>query len=126
MKNLPLLLLLLALTFSCKKNKDKNSCATDMTSIAGSYRVTAYTYKQSASAAEQDYYAIVFPDPCERDDIITLNVNGNYTYTDAGAVCSPAGDATGTWSVTGNSMNLDGDISTVQSYDCKTLVLTSD
>jgi hypothetical protein len=121
MKKLCLLLLLSVLIFSCKKNKDKN-CGTDMASIAGSYKETASTYKASASAQEQDLYAL--EDACEKDDIITLNVNGNYTYADAGVVCSPAGDGNGTWSVTGTSINLDGTIGTLVSYDCKTLVIS--
>jgi hypothetical protein len=120
MKKLSLLLLLSVLIFSCKKNKDKN-CATDMASVAGTYKLTAYSYKATATDPEQDYYALL--DPCEKDDIITLNQNGNYTYTDAGTVCSTPGDNTGTWSVSGNSINLDGSVGTVESYDCKTLVL---
>jgi len=95
-----------------------------MASVAGGYKITAYTYKASPSAPEQDYFS-VFTDPCERDDIITLNVNGNYTYTDAGVTCSPPGDATGTWSISGTTMNLDGDLSTVESFDCKNLVLSN-
>jgi len=121
MKKLSIVLLLSVLIFSCKKNKDKN-CSTDMTSIAGSYKETASTYKASATAPEEDLFAL--EDACEKDDIITLNENGNYTYTDAGMVCSPAGDGSGTWSVTGTGINLDGTLGTVVSYDCKTLVIS--
>ena len=121
MKKLSLLLLLSVLIFSCKKNKDKN-CNTDMASIAGSYKQTANTYKASSTASEQDLYAL--EDACEKDDIIALNQNGNYTYTDAGMVCSPAGDGTGTWSVSGSTINIDGQLGTVASYDCKALVIS--
>lgn len=96
-----------------------------MASLSGSYKITAYTYKASASSAEQDYFNIAFPDACERDDIIMLNSNGNYAYTDAGVACSPAGDYTGTWSVSGTSINLDGDLGTLESFDCKTLVISN-
>jgi len=94
-----------------------------MASIAGTYKQTANTYKASATASEQDLYAL--EDACEKDDIITLNVNGNYTYTDAGMVCSSPGDATGTWSVSGSTINIDGQLGTVVSYDCKTLVIST-
>jgi len=125
MKKLSVFLVLLVIALSCKKNKDKNSCPTDMTSLAGVYKVTAYTYQTSASAPPQDYYNQVFPDSCERDDLITLNQNGNYIYTDAGMVCSPAGDAQGTWSVSGTTITIDLTPSTIASFDCKNLVLTN-
>jgi hypothetical protein len=111
---------------SCKKDKDKTpACATDVASIAGSYKFAAYTYKQTPTSAEEDYLNIIFPDACEKDDVISFNSNGNYTVTDAGIVCSPSGGDSGTWSLSGNAMNIDGDLTTIESFDCKTLVLAN-
>ena len=36
-----------------------------------------------------------------------------------------AGGDSGTWSVSGSSMNINGDLSTIESFDCKTLVLVN-
>jgi hypothetical protein len=111
---------------SCKKDKDKTrACATDVASIAGSYKFAAYTYKQTPASAEEDYLNIIFPDACERDDVISFNSNGNYTITDAGIVCSPSGGDSGTWSLSANAMNIDGDLTTIESFNCKTLVLVN-
>jgi hypothetical protein len=125
---LPLVLLTITgMTFiSCKKDKDKTpACATDVASISGSYRFTAYTYKETPSSPEVDYFPVIFPDACERDDVLSLSANGNYTMTDAGTVCSPSGGDSGTWSLSGNTMNVNGDLATIESFDCKTLVLVN-
>jgi len=45
--------------------------------------------------------------------------------TDAGTVCSPSGGDSGTWSLSGNTMNVNGDLATIESFDCKTLVLVN-
>jgi hypothetical protein len=112
------------LIFACKKKEDQtHTCTTDASSISGSYRVTGYTYKASASSPEQDYYNTMFPDACERDDILTFNSNGNWTLKDAGVVCSPSGDDSGTWALSGNTMSIDGGPLTIESFDCKSLVL---
>ena len=124
MKKLSLLLLLPALFFACKKEDHKNAtCTTDVPSISGSYKVTAYTYKASASSPEQDYFNIIFSDACERDDVLTFNSNGNWQLKDAGVVCSPSGDDNGAWSLSGSTMSMDGEPTTIESFDCKNLVL---
>ena len=112
------------LFFSCKKDENKNSgCAVNVSSVSGSYKFTAYKYRANSTAAEQDYFNIIFSDPCERDDVLTLNSNGSWILADAGVVCTPPGDDTGIWSLTGNTLNVDGDLATIESFDCKTLVL---
>ncbi|HKB45896.1 MAG TPA: lipocalin family protein [Chitinophagaceae bacterium] len=108
----------------CKKHADP-PCTTNATSISGSYKITAVTYKANASSPEMDYFNILFPYACERDDIYTFQANGSYQIKDAGTVCSPAGDDDGTWSVSGNSMVIDGDATTIESFNCKTLVFVN-
>lgn len=122
MKSKLLILICAAFLFSCKK--DSKTCNKDMAGIAGSYRITAIGYKASAGAAETDVLA-TYLDACERDDISVLNANGTLTYTDAGTKCSPAGDYSSTWSVTGSTIVIDSDSYTIQSFDCTTLVVTS-
>jgi len=116
--------------FSCKKDKNDNtndnpSCATNVASISGSYKIMAYTYKASASSPEIDYYTTLFPDACDRDNVLSFNANGTYQLVDAGIVCSPSGDDNGTWSLSGNTMTVDGDGTAIESFDCKTLVLAN-
>jgi Lipocalin-like domain len=131
MKKLPFLpIVLFAITavisISCKKDKDKGpSCATDVASISGAYKFAAYTYKQTPTSPEEDWLPVVFPDACQRDDVLSFNANGNYAIADAGTVCSPSGGDSGTWSLSGSTMNIDGDAAAIESFDCKTLVLVN-
>lgn len=113
------------LFLSCSKDPENPTCTTSSATIAGSYKVTAATYKASPSAPEIDYINVL-NDACERDDIITFNSNGTYQYTDAGIVCSPSGNDIGTWSLTGTtSITIDGDAAILESFDCKTLILAN-
>ena len=109
---------------SCKKNND-SSCTTNAASISGRYKITAVTSKENASSPEMDYINILFPDACERDDVYTFQTNSSYQIKDAGSVCSPAGDDDGTWSVSGNTVVIDGDATTIESFNCKTLVFVN-
>lgn len=106
----------------CKKEKkEEPSCAATQQGLAGTYRLTALKYKMSASASEQDY--LQYLDACERDDLVTLNADGNYTYQDAGTSCTPSNNDSGTWSVHGSTISSDGVVNgTISSYDCRTLV----
>jgi hypothetical protein len=89
--------------------------------MAGTYKLVALKYKMSSSSSEQDY--MLFMDDCEKDDLIKLKSNGTYDHVDAGSVCSPDGNFSGTWSLNGNTITSDGDIGgDVQSFDCSKLV----
>ena len=125
MKKLFVLPFVLMVVFSCKNDPPDAPCITDAASISGSYKITGYTYKQSATSPEIDYYSTLFPDACERDDVLGFSANGTYQKTDAGIVCSPPENDNGIWSLASNTMTIDGDPATIESFDCKTLVLTS-
>jgi len=122
MKKTTLLLLVTILFFACNK---PDKCATNVNSISGVYKITAYTYKQTPTSPDQDYYPILFSDACERDDELTFNANGTYQKTDAGSVCNPPENDNGTWSLSANTITIDGDPGPVESFDCKTLVISS-
>ena len=124
MKKIIFLTLITALFITaCKKDP---SCTTNAASIAGAYKITAVTYKASASSAEIDYFNILFSDACDRDNVYTFQTNGTYQIKDAGVVCNPNGDDNGTWSfVSPNSMTIDGDPVILESFDCKTLVVVN-
>jgi hypothetical protein len=122
-----IIFLAITITFfitSCKKHDDAPACTTDTASVSGSYKITAVTYKESATAAEVDYFNILF-DACERDDIYTFQANGTYQITDAGMVCSPSGNDNGIWSLSGSTMTIDGDANAIESFDCKALVFVN-
>jgi len=125
MTKLFLLFLISVLIISCKKNDAKQSCSLDSDSIAGTYKITTYIYKASPTSAEQDFTKVFLPNQCERDDLVTLDTGGKYVYTDAGMACSPPRDTTGTWSLIGATLILDGTVTTVKSFDCHTLILAN-
>ena len=122
MKKITSLLLLAVLFFSCDK---KDECSTNAASISGTYKITAYTYKASPTSADQDYYPILFSDACERDDELTFNSNGTYQKTDVGVVCAPPQNDNGSWSLSGNTLTVDGNPENIESFDCKTLIVAT-
>ena len=123
MKKTTVFICCLVLLFSCKEKPVE--CSTSVANISGSYKVTAYGYKQTPTSPEEDYYPIIFPDACDRDDIYTFNTNGTYLMKDAGLVCSPPDDETGTWTFAGNAMTIDGLPASLESFDCKTLIIST-
>ncbi|MBS1566968.1 MAG: lipocalin family protein, partial [Bacteroidetes bacterium] len=83
---------------SCKKDKNTdNGCSADMPHVAGTYKLTALQYQQSASAIPQNYLAFI--DDCEKDDLLVLNTDGTYDYQDKGTTCDPSGSMHGKWSI---------------------------
>ncbi|MEJ7913279.1 MAG: lipocalin family protein [Chitinophagaceae bacterium] len=99
---------LFALSFSsCSKSSEENkTVVVSNESIAGTYSFGSVTYK-AAGSAEQDYPMYT---NCQKDDKITLGANGAFLYSDEGEKCDPAGEKTGTWSLSNNNtvITLDG------------------
>jgi len=118
MKKTTVFLLAVVLLLSC--NPEEVECNTSVANISGPYRVTAYGYKQTPTSPE-----VIFPDDCDRDDIYTFRSNGTYEMKDAGLVCSPPDDETGTWTFDGNALTIDGYPATIESFDCKTLIIST-
>ncbi|MDZ4794068.1 MAG: lipocalin family protein [Bacteroidota bacterium] len=107
---------------ACKKDPE---CTTSTSTLSAAYKITSVRYQMTPALAESDYFNLLFPDPCDRDNLYTFKENGSYTITDAGTICSPSGDDSGTWSLTGTTMTVDGDPVAIESFDCKTLVLVN-
>ena len=124
MKKLSFLFLSVIAILSCSKKDSNIACAKDATSISGSYKLTALIYKANASSPEQDILPLINPEPCDQDDLYILQTNGTYQLKDAGIVCSPPNDAYGTWSVAGNTMIMDGENHTIETFDCKILAIS--
>jgi hypothetical protein len=113
------LLVLCAATFSaCKKDKDDDSLAVTKENLVGTYQISSF--KAKSGSVEQDL--MQFYDDCEKDDNYILKADLTMEYKDAGTVCSSSGDYTGTWSVSGNKITIDGSEETVKTLTKSTLV----
>jgi len=117
MKKLTCLIFIGAFIFSsCKKNNEKD-CSLSETNMAAKYKITAIKYQASATSPEQDFFDQSL-EPCEKDDITSIVADHTYVYSDAGTTCSPNGDYSGTWSLSGNTLSLDGDPATLEDFNC--------
>lgn len=115
--------LVIVMFVSCNKDKE-DECTLSANAVSGNHRITAVRYKATPTSAEVDYYTTLYTDPCERDDVFNFNANGTYVFTDAGVVCSPSNSDNGTWSLSGNTVTIDGDPANVDSFNCTTLTVS--
>jgi hypothetical protein len=128
MKKTFLSLVVIASLVSCKKDDvaPVETCKATTASIAGTYKITAISYKFSPGTAAEDEFAQL-PD-CQKDDIYNLNTDGSVTINDEGASCGlpPAPGSLSGWWLESNNTRLkmtDLDLS-IDSFDCKKLVVT--
>lgn len=117
------LLIVVALS-ACSKGDNSAGVNTNLTvqSLSGTYSLKALTW-QSSGITVNVYDQL---DDCEKDDLIKLNADKTANFIDAGIMCAPPGDDTGTWDLKGDSLYTSGSdlTSKIQSFDGKTLVLT--
>ena len=112
---------LITLFTACKKDKEEDNCTLTKNNLAGTYKLTELKYKLSATLPEQDFLSLM--EDCEKDDLLILNSNGTYNYTDVDIKCTPPGTNTGTWSLTENNLQSDGIFEgEISSFDCKKVV----
>ena len=114
---------LLTLLFAgCSK---KDSGGYSMTSVAGTYKLSAATV--TAQGVTQDAMDLIF-DPCQQDDILQLKADSTMIYTDAGTTCSTDGSETGKWWTSNSyliqSSNQQNDTVTIKSFNGTALVVT--
>jgi hypothetical protein len=123
MKKIGYLLLGTLFLVSCKKDE---KCEVTVDAFAGSYKTTSVKYKANPNDAEVDFYNFIFGNVCDRDDYITYNTNGTYNYVDAGQVCIPNNNSSGTWSLSGNVITLDAPSNTseISNYSCGSNTIT--
>ena len=120
MKTIMALSCVLLVLMSCNKDEDSKTCSTTKENIAGSYKVTGNTYKQTPTSQEENLMNDA--EPCDLDDVITLNTNNSYQVADRGVTCNPSNDESGSWSLNGSTLTIDGEPATIKSFNCKTLV----
>lgn len=113
---LPLLILTSALV-SCQKEEKK--CDLSAANLVGTYKITANSYKKDAASPLVDVYALY--GACEKDDLISINANNTIVFSDAGVKCTPSGDSTGTWALSGNNVTIEDRVYNVSAFDCKAM-----
>lgn len=118
------LLLALLVLSSCKKEKedlDDEDCEISVVTIAGKYKLVAA--KQLEGATEQDVLHDIYED-CELDDINELKADKTFIYSDAGTVCDPNGNTSGSWNISGRTLTLNSGFSNIESFNCREFVVT--
>ncbi len=110
---------------ACKKSdsNSSNPSARTVQNFSGSYGITALT--ASVLGTNVNLYDSL--PACDRDNIIQLNTNNSAQFIDAGVVCVPPSDSTGTWSLSSNTdtLYIAGTANFIKSWDGTTLILTS-
>lgn len=108
--------------FSCKKDDSNKECTLNEANLVGTYKIGAAKYKLTASSPEIDYMPEI--DNCELDDTQTFKSDHTFIYTDAGVKCDGSEDETGTWSLSGNTLNAGGETGTISSFNCSGFTIT--
>ena len=110
---------------ACKKSdsNSNNPSARTVKNFSGSYNITAIT--ASVLGLNVNLYDSL--PACDKDNIIELDSNLTAHFIDAGIVCVPPSDSTGTWSLSSNrdTLYIAGTANFIKSWDGKTLMLTS-
>ncbi len=107
---------------SCKKDTPAATCNLDNNGILGDYKITSILYKADAATPEMDVFTTY--SACEKDDIYTFSPNGIYVVTEGVTSCTPTNATSGTWSLSGTTLTLDGsDVSTVTNFSCGGFVI---
>lgn len=113
-----LLSLTLIVATSCKKSKDAPAFTKE--NVSGAYSLEKVTFKVGNNEQDfTDYYV----ESCQKDDIITLNIDFTYDSQDAGEECT--GDYSGTWGIPAASkFQRDDTIYDVASWDGTNLAVS--
>ncbi len=79
-----------------KKGTTEVTCEVSVFSVAGNYKITKIENISGGSVTDvTDTYLSA----CQKDNVFQLMGNKTAIYQDAGTVCSPAADGTGTWDI---------------------------
>ena len=121
----------LALVFtSCKKDEETKTSTPTKENLTGVWMMTAANISSGGSSINvfdnTDEIINIVP-PCERDDKYHLNADLSFQQEDAGTQCDPTTATTGEWALTNTTtINIDGEVSTIDSFDGKTMVVSVD
>ncbi len=111
----------LALSFSllsCQKEEvPEKVCELNDNNLAGTYRLTAVTYKKDAASPTVNEFA-AYP-ACQLDDEVVFKADKTISFNDTGIACTPPKNSSSTWSIAGNVVTFGIDPFVVSSFDCK-------
>jgi hypothetical protein len=123
-KHLYAVAVLLILTGIAACKKDHDSTPITPANLAGTYGLKSLVWTYGG----QDYHVYDSLDPCEKDNLIQLNVDMSAKWIDAGIVCDPAENEDDTWYLSNDSLLFHSSIEggKIKSFDGKTLVMTGE
>ena len=125
MKNLFFVLAVASAIVSCKKSSPaENICSVNTTTIAGTYTISAVTYKASSSDSETDLFTSM-PD-CQKDDTYELKADGSVAISEAANDCGlpPLPGTPSDWSLQNdNKVLVLGTNLDIVSFNCSKLVV---
>ena len=121
----PVLVILFAASFFSACKKEKTSPAITKENFSGTYTLKSSTATSALTGSQTlNLYDMMLP--CEKDDQVTLKIDFTVLYADAGIKCEEPGDDTGTWSLAGNTITIDGEKATIEKFDGTTLIITAE
>src|SRR5436190_23338529 len=100
-------------------------CEVSKENIIGSFILAAAAYRSNSTATEIDYYDVISPDPCDKDDILTFKSDGSFELVDAGLKCSPENNDSGVWTLNGRTLTSDGDKTPIVDFECNKRIVFS-
>jgi Lipocalin-like domain len=123
MKKVLLFAAVAALAFSaCKKSGGSDAKAVTKENIIGNYKLTSMTVSLNGGA-ETDAKASM--DDCQKDDIYLFKAADVYELSDAGLQCDPNSGYISTWTLSGDTIESDGQASKVTSLTSTQMQTTS-
>jgi hypothetical protein len=120
---LALVLLSSAVFTGCKKDDDNDSQAVTKENLAGTYTLASMKFKMTGIPEKDVTNDDQFTEKCQRDDQFTLKSDMSAKFEDLGVQCSPAGNYTSSWALSGSKITIDGDEATVKSLTKSSLVV---
>ena len=109
------------LATACKKDKDAPAMTKE--NIAGTYKLTAEVYKMPAGQGpDEDMFSTY--QPCVKDDLYNLNLDGSFEAVDAGDACDPTNAYQSTWGVEGNHLTIGEHVYNITKFDGSVLEIT--
>jgi hypothetical protein len=115
------LLALTLLVTACKKEKDQVQPTKE--NIAGTYKMTAEMYKMPAGQGPDEELFSSY-EPCYKDDLYNLILDGTFEAVDAGAACDPSNAFETTWQVEGYQLTVGENTFTITKFDGSVLEVT--
>lgn len=97
----------------CKKDDKETVCDLNATNMVGSYKLSSVLFNGTEVINDPTFF-----EACSRDDIFTFVSGGTYTITEGQTACATPTNETGNWTLTGTTLDLDGEAGQVSAFSC--------